>query len=56
MWDYIKGRFSEPSTWLGLLLGTAEIIKFFTPNDIDMVVDTVVAAVSGLLVVVPDKK
>ncbi len=56
MLDYIKARCSEPSTWLGLMLGAAEVIKFFTPNDIDVIVDSFVSAVSALMIFSPNKK
>lgn len=38
MIDYLKERFSEISTWRGILAIVAAIVMYFTPDDIDKII------------------
>ena len=38
MFDYIKDRIKEVSTWQGIVALVAAIIMYFTPDDIDRII------------------
>lgn len=38
MFDYIKNRFKEVSTWQGIVALVAAIVMYFTPDDIDNII------------------
>jgi hypothetical protein len=54
--DFMKARLKELSTWNGIVLFVAATIKYFAPDNIDQIVDSVVPLLAVMNMAIPDKK
>lgn len=56
MFDYIKDRFKEASTWKGIAALVAAIVMYFTPDDIDRIIMFIMTALGVTEILTIEKK
>lgn len=54
--EKFQERLKEPSTWKGLISVGAAVVMFFTPDHVDIVIQSVLAAIGGIDVMRIEKK
>jgi hypothetical protein len=54
--DYVKSRIKELSTWNGIILATAAVLKWFMPDNVDNIIDMVVPILVAVNIAAPEKK